>query len=1195
MLEQLYFTWSTIGLGDVPGFRVRAASAAISNINSERYNSLKAYLNYNLPQGTDAYAADATLDRTPTGLVYADTGKERIIAQKVYKGRDKYNRPGVYFVHLLAGLPEGFLARDAIDLWRSRSWITDIEDERSVTLPQLRLDDFKRWPGTLSEHDVASVQQYLPWLIQAYLTLDETQKIYIAAPNPQIAILLWGLAHSVPRTLQQTLTFSTYEQDVTKSSVRIACTSEPTVFLQGYSKSAQLLPTECYSGKGVAFDCYSGKTSDLKYVSQEIVDYSLYATACLVQGRKKELDELLDTADRLETKDINGFLAFRKLYSSLTDDKALTPQEVTGLLGNEKLVAAFLHQEKVQRAIISLAIANPGWWSTQAAPALLKLCPPFDAPGDTKGQQAKAALTTFAGQVAQTLYATMVRNQTRSSETLMQVLYAVAPPNKDVSPWLKLLQSFSEHMAQDKQFRPAKAFSWEFRAWLLQQWVYGYQQIPDEMILPWLQLNWNDFTNLLILPNMPEKWRQLALMQLLSRSSEPLPKEIVKLFNNPKYQPFCLGALKELMRFASTQPAALHCFQKLVQYGYGNKIFLLMTLLNVRTASKKDIITPEMLDDFLRATRMKDKEKIELLEQYSSLLLGAGHQELAPTLVDVITVYVDNLSVDNLLDKSAQVTLQTLDLLGQQTDKLPTKVANHIKVWLCVSYGIVHDPFVPLPLDKIFLSAMGKYIVHFKLQHDKKYRENLFLVIVNSIQAVEELDLILEVFFEPLQKESPKELLYDLSAFIGERYNSTTSYRLLLPYLAEALKYSSAMKAPEDKEEFLVPLLKALLKNVNSYTFDKLSGTVATWPKAYQKDWQDYAARSVSKSFLQKVSDVGGNVIGGVGEVVGGGAKAIGGVIGAGRGNDDGRSPSRPLTNEPNTSQEEPLPQNRNGQGSIQNQQNMQPEHQRPQSNVIQQNMGYRPPVSNQQQGGQSFPPPMQPPVNVVPPQQNQPQIYQPTQIVPPIQPVQPPAPQYNQPVQSVQQSAPQYDQSVPYQAQTYSVPQQEPQSTVNGQHIYPEQIVAVYKLKGPYIEHRKNEIKNEIAKLQKKNLGIEWLLDERDLLDDLINTDNILKLLEMDIIIKDAIGQYASRDAQLNPLSLFEKVYKDVQKKYQGYPEEEVKNVLRVFVCYRVLSEYFRKQDPPIRLRHWLDKQWVSAWDNGRIVRSPNPLPDVK
>ncbi len=342
-------------------------------------------------------------------------------------------------------------------------------------------------------------------------------------------------------------------------------------------------------------------------------------------------------------------------------------------------------------------------------------------------------------------------------------------------------------------------------------------------------------------------------------------------------------------------------------------------------------------------------------------------------------------------------------------------------------------------------------------------------------------------------------------------------------------------------------------------------------------------------------------------------------MIGSGKGNDDGRSPSRPLTNSSaNPSEEQRPPQDRDGQGPAQYQQHMQPGYQQPQSHAIQRNMGYPSPANNQQnagyqqeratpkqsynpndyqqQGGTDYIPPAQ---NPMPLQQDQPPIFQPTQMMPPAQAIQPLAPHYNQPVQ---QSAPQYNEAVPEQAQMYSVPQQEPQSTVNEQPIYPEQIVAVYKLKGPYIEHRKNELNKEISEYQKKKLGIEWSLEERDLLDDLVDIAHTRNLLEMDVIIQGALVHFGilSNALRQEPPPLLEKVYKEVQKKYEKafgktYGEDVIKNVLLVFVRYRLLSEYFRKQNPPVRLKHWLDKQWLAAEDQGRIKRSPNPLPDGK
>src|SRR5947209_8554772 len=110
MMEQLWYTWSPIGLGGVTGFRVRAASDGLTDLNSERFRSFRAHLNYYLPQGADPYTA--TIGTSPVCLAFIDPGNEsnknpddkrnkHIVMRKVYTGKDAYGRPGVYFAHLL--------------------------------------------------------------------------------------------------------------------------------------------------------------------------------------------------------------------------------------------------------------------------------------------------------------------------------------------------------------------------------------------------------------------------------------------------------------------------------------------------------------------------------------------------------------------------------------------------------------------------------------------------------------------------------------------------------------------------------------------------------------------------------------------------------------------------------------------------------------------------------------------------------------------------------------------------------------------------------------------------------------------------------------------------------------------------------------------------------------------------------------
>src|ERR1700738_1912837 len=135
MIEQLWYTWSTVGLGSVTGFRVRAASPGLADIRSERFRALEPFLHYDLPIGIDPY--EASTANSPRCLALFDVGDKRILLQKVYVGKDAYNRPGVHFVHLLEGLPSTFLARDAIQCWRSPFWQLSDEPGASSELPRL--------------------------------------------------------------------------------------------------------------------------------------------------------------------------------------------------------------------------------------------------------------------------------------------------------------------------------------------------------------------------------------------------------------------------------------------------------------------------------------------------------------------------------------------------------------------------------------------------------------------------------------------------------------------------------------------------------------------------------------------------------------------------------------------------------------------------------------------------------------------------------------------------------------------------------------------------------------------------------------------------------------------------------------------------------------------------------------------------
>src|SRR5436190_19765543 len=103
-IEQLWYTWSTRGLDAIPaGFRVRAASAGLTDMYGQRMEQLSRYLRYLLPPGSDNLNTSPTV--APICLAYVRTPSgERALVYKVYTGRDGRNRPGAYFAHMLVGL-----------------------------------------------------------------------------------------------------------------------------------------------------------------------------------------------------------------------------------------------------------------------------------------------------------------------------------------------------------------------------------------------------------------------------------------------------------------------------------------------------------------------------------------------------------------------------------------------------------------------------------------------------------------------------------------------------------------------------------------------------------------------------------------------------------------------------------------------------------------------------------------------------------------------------------------------------------------------------------------------------------------------------------------------------------------------------------------------------------------------------------
>ena len=1123
-IEQLYYTWSTIGYGHGARYQVRAVSEGLKDINSPRLHDIENYLQYNLPSGTDAYKA--TTEQSPTCLIYISTSKESILAYKVHIGKKDYSDYGNYFIHLLAGLPEDFVARDAIDLWRSSFWDSnDSKVENARNLPVMPLSALTNLRSNANEQNLLKakdfVKQFLPLVMQAYLSAGEMRKLYIAGTPDQVALLIWGLTHCLPRTMQRDLTFSTYERerDILNTPARIVGTCHPqTDILKGYILPSQLILPECYS-KGIVIDCYAGKHSDLSFVPEEIRLFVEQATTWLVEGNSRELNAVLASAEKAGVRDTAQLLLSLKLSGSLPGNNTFTKAEIIGVLHDASKVLFYLRQEMIQRAIIGFASNDLRWWNEQISPIILDL---WSSAFDAQRKESNSVLRSFAIKVASELCTVIMQNKGTNYQALQHMLVLLAPPALDAKPWVQILRYFVEQSKTDKSFHPTMV-PWEKRAWFLSQWAVCNQSpinehmqatyappIPDDMIFFWLQLNdWDEFLNLLDIKALPVRWYQGAFIDMLIRSNGSPPKQIIKLFNNPVHYALFMGALVHMVEQEQGLPGVLNCFHALAQSNFRGLVQALATLLGAGT------LKPKAATALFDAALLNSKEKLHLLENYHQYLVPRESQRKAPeAVVEIIEAYLNTLRWDKL----TTVSVAALTYLDEQQSRLSQSIVTTLRYWLVISTTLdVQESVLHITLSPNYLKALGAAIQYFKLQNDKKYRAQLFALLVATITTDTDVRNVLKNLAPPLGSED--ELRRELATYIKGSLTNQVPSTLFLPYVEEALARAGTMRKDTDKEKFLATFFDILFHG-NKKLFNQFDTIAHRWSDSMRQDWELYAG----KSGLRPI-----NVLGFVSSLARGAVEM---------GTERLRLPAKP-------SQDQPM-------------------------NV--------PPTSTPSYGT-----PFQQPFE----QQSFEQGMSPT-------------------MDGYSSGNMPYDTNM-LEARIQNG-QPEPQSIVNGIPIYPEQIVRLYKLKDLYIRLRLDELERAAEHARKKRLSVDWIVEEMEELHEYHNIEYAMKALENDILIWYALDQYsqqanASRDASSDPVALLNEMYGETfnqvkkQREYRqvlgnGYSDNDMQEVLYVFLRYRALATLFRNQGRDVQMRDWLQQQRSRA----AIRRNElMPLPQVE
>lgn len=595
ILEQLWYTWSAIGLGPLSaGFRIRAASRGLSDVTSPYVQSLDRYLRYILPNGTDPFAI--TPDAAPICLSYIETeSRERILVYKTYSGKDGMGRPGSFFIHLLSNFPPGFSARQAIALWRSSVLRSSDVDPHTgiqfsgVLLDSLPFEDLLPWlsreSDILQTSGVSSswLQDCFPLVIRAYLMWrrrwehwkqqmslmpprqvtpqSEPPRLYIAAPSDMVATFIRGLTRCLPQQFIQDLTFSTYEYDVrSKGQVLLVGTAwPPSSSLDRKTYANQDLPAACYQ-EGVGLNCYNYDEHKTQLEDDPYaVSFANYATRCLAANNFEELDWLFSEKTILTPHlDVSGFL---QMYDSYIV-KALNPTQKDVELYLDNADADMLSKIHVQDLLLTLALGNPYWLTNFLKLRLTSLL-------THQGDNPKIAgmLSLLAKAASQKAAITIANGNEGAFNAVLSIMSWIADSQSEA--WHNLLRN----LTAQSNIQTFLTRSPQAHLRLLRILSHVIPPINTDDVHPLLTIREPDFETFYKSELRPE-WKDAATMMLINAA---FAQNTVPMLGQ-KYQRAVSTLLQHLAQTSWFEAADL--FETLTNAGYLDKFNLLTILLN---------------------------------------------------------------------------------------------------------------------------------------------------------------------------------------------------------------------------------------------------------------------------------------------------------------------------------------------------------------------------------------------------------------------------------------------------------------------------------------------------------------------------------------------------------------------------------------------------------------------------------------
>ena len=851
-LDQLWYTWSTSGLGAMPmGFRVRAASTRFHDIQGMDYRRVDRFVRYEPPKGIRPIEINQR--NAPVTLAYVSNGAEYLLVRKVFIGQGVHQRNGVFFTHLIAGLPSppDFTARDAIRLWYCPELWVESEQGKAANdtrLNTISFGEIKRYvQQSQTNFNMAPISHELINLLQLILGEGLPSKISVRGRSTLCAALIYGITHCLPMSLLTDLTFTTYESEIDDFEARLLGTisaddldSERTLVV---NPAAPTVP-----------------------VSSDIQSYVQTVVSCLLDHNVSKLSRLLAEAER------NGYQSADQLivlYKHRFRVGPLTLQQLEEIIRHPENNLDDLGDAALQQESAELLLKEVNYWS-QRGKAFTDAVNSLTLGGRvTHSQEAREALTTFFNGVAEHVLVAMEAEIITKTLPIHPagVLETLTPPTMYGQIWQRMIRKFAQ-----KQEVYAEAMTdalWPFREWLLRN-AKLMQSPPtlDEM-RPWLQVAaWDKLSKLFKL-ELPDAWEGEAIMRMLQRVQDELPKPALPMIQAREATFKDVLQLLLIQGYQHNRPEwtkiAVRFFGGLVEREYQDRlagmneqaelerVMLLGFFVFLLNVTPKDPIVIEQLFSNVRFQtpyQLTISEIEAVLSQCNEEVIRACGD--APSLAKYLREWLLILTPGKLADE--QVRKLLLLLAGQPAFE------GLVADWTIISGFQYLDGITRDSLEKIkktlrhLLEArhpeQDEQQQGFQItaqdrqgidQQQQRFIKEMVPYLVKQVKTEPDLENVLDILGKDLPV-SRQELLHWMAAAAGSNYAQTLSR--LIPYLLRGM-YEYEQLAHDKLDIYLRTLFRGadiqILKVVDRATRANI------WPEEVLTTWKEWRERENSK------------------------------------------------------------------------------------------------------------------------------------------------------------------------------------------------------------------------------------------------------------------------------------------------------------------------------------------------------------